>query len=141
MQARVKLSLQPLLQVACNDSCSLGVAYDNLGGGSFSHSLYFFFQYLDFHVVISSKSWELCFHCLTLVNYYPLMRLTHCCEINQNLLCCSQLSVIMVEDKVITLGSLGPNELSNLAQYIRTTLKGCKKWSHIEENGPPRDDP
>ncbi|RDX62075.1 hypothetical protein CR513_59632, partial [Mucuna pruriens] len=58
----------------------------------------------------------------------------------------------MAEDKVIT---LGPNELPNLvssyrlddrnylqwAQYIRTTLKECKKLSHIEGNGPPRDDP
>ncbi|RDX91162.1 Copia protein, partial [Mucuna pruriens] len=58
----------------------------------------------------------------------------------------------MVEDKVIT---LGPNiELLNLvssshlddrnylqwAQYIRTTLKGRKKLSHIEGNGLPRDD-
>ncbi|RDX72057.1 hypothetical protein CR513_48513, partial [Mucuna pruriens] len=58
----------------------------------------------------------------------------------------------MAEDKVIT---LGPNELPNLmssfhlndcnylqwAQYIHTTLKGRKKLSHIEGNGPPRDDP
>ncbi|RDX74873.1 hypothetical protein CR513_45306, partial [Mucuna pruriens] len=58
----------------------------------------------------------------------------------------------MVEDKVIT---LGPNELPNLvssyrldgrnylqwAQYICTTLKGHKKLSYIEGNGPPRDDP
>ncbi|RDX82782.1 putative mitochondrial protein, partial [Mucuna pruriens] len=58
----------------------------------------------------------------------------------------------MVEDKVII---LGPNELLNLVssyclddrnylqwvQYIRTTLKGCKKLSHIEEKDPPRDDP
>ncbi|RDX93264.1 hypothetical protein CR513_24502, partial [Mucuna pruriens] len=41
----------------------------------------------------------------------------------------------MVEDKVIT---LRPNELPNL--YICTTLKGHKKLSHIEGNGPPRDD-
>ncbi|RDX83661.1 hypothetical protein CR513_35397, partial [Mucuna pruriens] len=27
------------------------------------------------------------------------------------------------------------------AQYIRTTLKGCNKFSHIEGNGPPKDDP
>ncbi|RDX72456.1 Copia protein, partial [Mucuna pruriens] len=27
------------------------------------------------------------------------------------------------------------------AQYIHTTLKGCKKLSHIEGNDPPRDDP
>ncbi|RDY04923.1 hypothetical protein CR513_11295, partial [Mucuna pruriens] len=26
-------------------------------------------------------------------------------------------------------------------QYIRTTLKWCKKLSHIEGNNPPRDDP
>ncbi|RDX82741.1 hypothetical protein CR513_36426, partial [Mucuna pruriens] len=58
----------------------------------------------------------------------------------------------MAEDKVIT---LGPNELPNLvssyrlddcnylqwAQYIRTTLKGHKKLSHIEGNSRPRDDP
>ncbi|RDX64657.1 hypothetical protein CR513_56768, partial [Mucuna pruriens] len=57
----------------------------------------------------------------------------------------------MVEDKVIT---LRPNELPNLVssrlndrnylqwtQYIRTTLKGYKKLSHIEGNDPPRDDP
>ncbi|RDX72448.1 hypothetical protein CR513_48070, partial [Mucuna pruriens] len=58
----------------------------------------------------------------------------------------------MAEDKVIT---LGPNKLPNLvssyrldsrnylqwAQYIRTTLKGRKKLSHIEGNDPPRDDP
>ncbi|RDX66989.1 hypothetical protein CR513_54187, partial [Mucuna pruriens] len=51
----------------------------------------------------------------------------------------------MAEDKVIT---LEPNELPNLvsfyrlnghnylqwAQYIRITLKGCKKLSHIEGN-------
>ncbi|RDY13591.1 hypothetical protein CR513_01455, partial [Mucuna pruriens] len=42
----------------------------------------------------------------------------------------------MAKDKVIT---LGPNELPNL--YIRTTLKGCKKLSHIEGNSPPRDYP
>ncbi|RDX67460.1 hypothetical protein CR513_53664, partial [Mucuna pruriens] len=42
----------------------------------------------------------------------------------------------MVEDKVIT---LRPNEPPNL--YIRTTLKGCKKLSHVEGNDPPRDDP
>ncbi|RDX82674.1 hypothetical protein CR513_36502, partial [Mucuna pruriens] len=58
----------------------------------------------------------------------------------------------MTKDKVIT---LGPNELPILvsssrlddcnylqwAQYICTTLKGCKKLSHIEGNDPPRDDP
>ncbi|RDX63644.1 hypothetical protein CR513_57900, partial [Mucuna pruriens] len=58
----------------------------------------------------------------------------------------------MAEDKVIT---LRPNELLNLvsscrldghnylqwAQYICTTLKGCKKLSHIEGKDPPRDDP
>ncbi|RDX66360.1 hypothetical protein CR513_54875, partial [Mucuna pruriens] len=44
--------------------------------------------------------------------------------------------VIMAEDKVIT---LGPNELPNL--YIRTTLKGRKKLSHIEGNRLPKDDP
>ncbi|RDX65444.1 hypothetical protein CR513_55899, partial [Mucuna pruriens] len=58
----------------------------------------------------------------------------------------------MAKDKVIT---LGPNELPNLvssyrldggnylqwAQYIRTTLKGHKKLSHIEGKDPPRDDP
>ncbi|RDX77268.1 hypothetical protein CR513_42637, partial [Mucuna pruriens] len=99
----------------------------------------------------SSRSWELCFHCLTSVNCYPLTRFTRWCETSQNSLCCSQLSVIMAEDKVIT---LGPNELPNLvssyrlddsnylqwAQYIRTTLKGCKKLSYIEGNNPLRDD-
>ncbi|RDX69321.1 hypothetical protein CR513_51579, partial [Mucuna pruriens] len=103
-------------------------------------------------IVRSSRSWELCFRCLTLVNCYPLTRFTRWCETSQNPLCCSQLPVIMAEDKVIT---LGPNELPNLvssyrldghnylqwAQYIRTTLKGCKKLSNIEGNGPPRDDP
>ncbi|RDY08839.1 hypothetical protein CR513_06888, partial [Mucuna pruriens] len=58
----------------------------------------------------------------------------------------------MAKDKVIT---LGPNELPNLVSsyrledrnylqwtlYIRTTLKGNKKLSHIEGNSPPRDDP
>ncbi|RDY11980.1 hypothetical protein CR513_03271, partial [Mucuna pruriens] len=58
----------------------------------------------------------------------------------------------MTKDKVIT---LGPNELPNLVnsyrlddrnylqlvQYIRTTLKGHKKLSHIEGNNPHRDDP
>ncbi|RDX81125.1 hypothetical protein CR513_38239, partial [Mucuna pruriens] len=95
---------------------------------------------------------ELCFHCLTSMNYYPLTRFTRWCETSQNPLCCSQLSVVMAEDKVIT---LGPNELSNLvssyrlngynylqwAQYIRITLKWRKKLSHIEGNDPPRDDP
>ncbi|RDY10217.1 hypothetical protein CR513_05302, partial [Mucuna pruriens] len=103
-------------------------------------------------VLPSSKSWELCFYYLTLVNCYPLMRLTYWCQTSQNLLCCSQLSVIMAEDKVIT---LGPNELPNLvsssclddhnylqwAQYIHTILKGRKKLSHIEGNDPPRNDP
>ncbi|RDX93315.1 hypothetical protein CR513_24440, partial [Mucuna pruriens] len=57
----------------------------------------------------------------------------------------------MVEDKVIILGpnelqnSVGPSRLDNRnylqwAQYIHTTLKGRKKLSHIEGNGPPRDD-
>ncbi|RDX89226.1 hypothetical protein CR513_29072, partial [Mucuna pruriens] len=91
----------------------------------------------------SSRSWELYFRCLTSVNCYPLMRLTRRCETSQNPLCCSQLSVIMEKDKVIT---LGPNELPNLVssyrfddrnylqwvQYIRTTLKERKKLSHIE---------
>ncbi|RDX66945.1 hypothetical protein CR513_54233, partial [Mucuna pruriens] len=100
----------------------------------------------------SSKSWELYFCYLTLVNYYPLTRFTRWCETSQNPLCCSQPSVIMAKDKVII---LGPNELPNLvssyrlddrnylqwAQYIRTTLKGRKKLSHIEGNDPPRDDP
>ncbi|RDX96532.1 hypothetical protein CR513_20799, partial [Mucuna pruriens] len=58
----------------------------------------------------------------------------------------------MAKDKVIT---LGPNELLNLvssyrlddcnylqcAQYICTTLKGCKKLSHIQGNNLPKDDP
>ncbi|RDX66745.1 hypothetical protein CR513_54457, partial [Mucuna pruriens] len=58
----------------------------------------------------------------------------------------------MTKDKVIT---LGPNELPNLvtsyhlddrnylqwAQYIRTTLKGRTKLSHIEGNNLPKDDP
>ncbi|RDX89134.1 hypothetical protein CR513_29180, partial [Mucuna pruriens] len=100
----------------------------------------------------SSRSWELCFRCLTSVICYPIMRLTCWCETSQNPLCCSQLSVIMEEEKVIT---LGPNEFPNLvrsyclddrnylqwAQYIHTTLKERKKLSHIEGNGPPRDDP
>ncbi|RDX67940.1 hypothetical protein CR513_53130, partial [Mucuna pruriens] len=100
----------------------------------------------------SSRSWELCFRCLTSVNCYPLTRFTHWYDTSQNPICCSQLLVIMVEDKVIT---LGPNELPNLvssyrldsrnylqwAQYIRTTLKGRKKLSHIEGNDLPRDDP
>ncbi|RDY10207.1 hypothetical protein CR513_05314, partial [Mucuna pruriens] len=73
--------------------------------------------------ILSSKSWELYFRCLTSMNCYPLSRLTHRCE---------------TKDKVIT---LGPNELPNLAQYIRTTLKQHKKLSHIEENDLPRDDP
>ncbi|RDY08252.1 Copia protein, partial [Mucuna pruriens] len=56
----------------------------------------------------------------------------------------------MAKDKVL----LEPNELPNLvsfsrldgrnylqwAQYIRTTLKGCKKLSHVEGNDLPRDD-
>ncbi|RDX58411.1 hypothetical protein CR513_62277, partial [Mucuna pruriens] len=102
-------------------------------------------------LVVSSRSWELCFRCLTSVNYYLLTRFTHWCETSQNPLCCSQLSMIMAEDKVIT---LGPNELPNLessyhldsrnylqwTQYIRTTLKGRKKLSHIEGNDPPKDD-
>ncbi|RDX70554.1 hypothetical protein CR513_50191, partial [Mucuna pruriens] len=100
----------------------------------------------------SSRSLELCFRCLTSMNCYPLTGFTHWCNTSQNPLCCSQLSVIMVEDKVIT---LGPNELLNLvssyrlddhnylqwAQHIRTTLKGRKKLSHIEGNNPPRDHP
>ncbi|RDX78329.1 hypothetical protein CR513_41411, partial [Mucuna pruriens] len=58
----------------------------------------------------------------------------------------------MTKNKVIT---LEPNELPNLVsssrlddynylqwiQYIRTTLKGHKKLSHVEENDPLRDDP
>ncbi|RDX58551.1 hypothetical protein CR513_62127, partial [Mucuna pruriens] len=43
---------------------------------------------------------------------------------------------------------LRPNEIPNLvgsfrldAQYISTSLKGCKKMSHIEGDVPPRDDP
>ncbi|RDX84087.1 hypothetical protein CR513_34914, partial [Mucuna pruriens] len=58
----------------------------------------------------------------------------------------------MEEDKVII---LGPNELPNLVsssrlddrnylhwtQYIRITLKRCKKLSHIEGNDLPKDDP
>ncbi|RDY05768.1 hypothetical protein CR513_10352, partial [Mucuna pruriens] len=100
----------------------------------------------------SSRSWELCFCCLTSVNCYPLTRFTRWCETSQNPLCCSQLSVIMAEDKVIT---LGPKEHPNLvssyrlddhnylqwAQYICTILKGCKKLSHIEGNDLLRDDP
>ncbi|RDX62047.1 hypothetical protein CR513_59657, partial [Mucuna pruriens] len=42
----------------------------------------------------------------------------------------------MAEDKVITLGL---NELPNLVSSYR--LDGHKKLSHIEGNGPPRDDP
>ncbi|RDY05671.1 hypothetical protein CR513_10456, partial [Mucuna pruriens] len=106
----------------------------------------------SFKDFFSSRSWELCFRCLTLVECYPLIRLTRWCETSQNPLCCSQLSVIMTKDKVIT---LGPNELPNLvnsyhlddhnylqrAQYIHTTFKGHKKLSHIEGNDLPRDDP
>ncbi|RDX74027.1 hypothetical protein CR513_46270, partial [Mucuna pruriens] len=72
------------------------------------------------------------------VNCYPLTRLTRWCKTSQNPFCCSQLLVIMAEDKVIT---LGPNELPNLAQYICTTLKEHKNMSHIEGNNPPRDYP
>ncbi|RDY02149.1 hypothetical protein CR513_14450, partial [Mucuna pruriens] len=80
------------------------------------------------------------------------MKFTRWCETSQNPLCCSQLLVITIEDKVIT---LGPNKLPNLmssyrldgrnylqrAQYIYTTLKGCKKLSYIEGNNLPRDNP
>ncbi|RDX72762.1 hypothetical protein CR513_47707, partial [Mucuna pruriens] len=78
----------------------------------------------------SSRSWEIYFHCLTSMNRYPLMIPTHRYETSQSLLCHSQLSVIMVEDKVII---LEPNELPNLV--------GRKRFSHIEGNDPPRDDP
>ncbi|RDY09811.1 hypothetical protein CR513_05760, partial [Mucuna pruriens] len=59
----------------------------------------------------------------------------------------------MAEEKIVI---LGPNELLNLvgssqldgrkkylqwAQYIRTSLKGRKKLSHIEGDDLPRDDP
>ncbi|RDX85903.1 hypothetical protein CR513_32836, partial [Mucuna pruriens] len=83
---------------------------------------------MDLMELESFRSWELYFRCLTSVNCYPLTRLTHRCETGQNPLCCSQLLVIMVEDKVIT---LGPNKLPNLV----------KKLSHIEGNDLPRDDP
>ncbi|RDX85689.1 hypothetical protein CR513_33086, partial [Mucuna pruriens] len=83
-----------------------------------------------------SRSWELCFCCLTSVNCYPLTRPTRQCETSESLLCHSQLLVIMTEDKIVI---LGPNELPNL--YICTTLKGNKKLSHIEGSDPPRDDP
>ncbi|RDY11288.1 hypothetical protein CR513_04075, partial [Mucuna pruriens] len=82
----------------------------------------------------------------------PFDKIHNWYETSQNPLCCSQPSVIIIEDKIIT---LGPNELPNLmssyrlddrnylqwAQYIRTTLKGHKKLSHVEGNDPPRDDP
>ncbi|RDX77314.1 hypothetical protein CR513_42577, partial [Mucuna pruriens] len=93
--------------------------------------------------VLSSRFWELYFRYLTLVNRYPLMKPPHRCKTCQSLLCHSQLSVIMVEDKAII---LGPNELPNLVgpsqvddrnylqwtQYIHTMLKKRKKLSHIE---------
>ncbi|RDX90915.1 hypothetical protein CR513_27170, partial [Mucuna pruriens] len=56
-----------------------------------------FFLTLD--AWLNSKSWDLYFHYLTLVNCYPLTRLTHRLETR------------------------------------------CKKLSHIEGSGPPRDDP
>ncbi|RDX81340.1 hypothetical protein CR513_37987, partial [Mucuna pruriens] len=65
---------------------------------------------------VSSKSWELYFRCLISMNCYPLTRFTRWCETSQNPLCCSQLSVIMVEGKVIT---LRPNELPNLVSSYR----------------------
>ncbi|RDX73063.1 hypothetical protein CR513_47380, partial [Mucuna pruriens] len=84
----------------------------------------------------SSKSWELCFCCLTSVICYPLTRFTRWYKTSQNPLCCSQLSVVMAKDKVIT---LGPNELPNLVSSYRLNDRR-KKLSHIEGNDPSRDD-